>query len=225
MYKAVLLDVDNTLLDFDLSAKATIKVAFAEMGIDFYERVFDTFLRVNNSLWQQIERKEITREELHRIRWKIIFGELNIAADGAIMESLFLKYLENNAVPVEGAADLVKYLSEKYKLYTASNAPYPQQIKRLTVSGLMPYVTKILDFETQGIHKPQTRFFEECLRAVSPATKEQVAIIGDSLSADMRGGRDVGITTIWFNHGGEKVAKPDFCDYAVTNLNEIKSIL
>ena len=115
MIKTVLLDIDNTLLDFNKSAKETIKCAFNVLSLKFSEEIFDTFLRVNNSLWLKIERKEITRQQLHRIRWGLIFNELKIDADGAEMERLFLDNLENFAIPVDGALDLVDYLAKKYK--------------------------------------------------------------------------------------------------------------
>lgn len=225
MIKAVLLDVDNTLLDFNLSAKATIKTAFSEMGIEYSDGIFDTFLRVNDKLWRRIERKEITREKLHEIRWEIIFDELGITADGKKMEGLFLRHLEDFAIPVEGALDIVRYLADKYKLYTASNAPYAQQIKRLTISGIMPYVSGILNFEAQGVHKPQKQFFEQCLNAMRPFGKDEITLIGDSLSADMQGGKSVGFNTIWFNHDGIKITPPETCDYVVRALGEIKNIL
>ena len=225
MIKAVLLDVDNTLLDFNKSAGETIKSAFSELGLEYSGGIFDVFLRTNDMLWRKIENKEITREELHRIRWNIIFGELGVNADGAEMERLFLSRLENYAIPVDGALDTVKYLAGKYRLYTASNAPYAQQVKRLTLSGIMPFIERILNFEDQGINKPQKRFFEECLKAMSPATKEEVAMIGDSLSADMQGGKSVGITTVWFNRGGSANPPIGLCDYTVKSLAEIKTIL
>ena len=225
MIKAVLLDVDNTLLDFNKSASETIKSAFNELGIKYSADIMGVFLRVNDELWRRIETKEITRQELHRIRWNIIFNELGISADGHEMERLFLSRLENYAIPVDGAIDIVKYLSAKYKLYTASNAPYAQQVKRLTQSGIIPYIEKILNFEEQGINKPQKRFFEECLKAVSPAKKEETAIIGDSLSADIAGGKSVGITTVWFNRGGASAPDNGLCDYTVKRLAEIKAIL
>ena len=225
MIKAVLLDVDNTLLDFNKSANETIKSAFAELGLTYSGGVFDVFLRTNDELWRKIEEKEITRAELHRDRWNIIFNRLGLNADGTEMERLFLSRLENYAIPVNGALDTVKYLSGKYKLYTASNAPYAQQVKRLTLSGILPFIEKILNFEDQGINKPQKRFFEECLKAMSPATKEEVAMIGDSLSADMQGGKSVGITTVWFNRGGSANLPIGLCDYTVKSLAEIKAIL
>ncbi len=225
MIKTVLLDIDNTLLDFNKSAKETIKCALKELSIEFRDQIFDTFLRVNNSLWLKIERKEMTRQELHRIRWGLIFNELKIPADGAKMERLFLDNLENFAIPVDGALDLVKYLSGKYKLYTASNAPHAQQVKRLTLAKIMPYISGILNFETQGINKPQKQFFEECLKAMSPAKNDEIALIGDSLSADMKGGKSVGFTTVWFNYEGATLPPPDICDYTVKSLSEIKNIL
>ena len=224
MIKAVLLDIDNTLLDFNASAGETIKDAFNKMGLCYSDSVLETFLRENDALWLKIERKEITRSDLHRVRWNIIFAKLGINADGSEMERLFLSGLENHAVPIDGAIDIVRYLSEKYKLYTASNAPYYQQVKRLTKAGIMPYIERILNFESQGINKPQQRFFEECLNAMRPATKDETVIIGDSLSADMRGGKGVGISTVWFDRKGEG-KKYDFCDYTVRSLAEIKNLL
>ena len=225
MIKAVLLDVDNTLLDFNKSASETIKSAFYELGLTFTDGIFEVFLSTNDMLWRKIEQKEITRAELHRIRWNIIFEKLGIKADGHEMERLFLSRLENYAIPVEGALETVKYLSGKYKLYTASNAPYAQQVKRLTLSGIIPFIERILNFEEQGINKPQKRFFEECLKAMSPATKEETVLIGDSLSADMQGGKSVGITTIWFNRSGSANPPSGLCDYTVKSLAEIKAIL
>ena len=225
MIKAVLLDVDNTLLDFNKSAGETIKSAFFELGLDYSEKVFDVFLNTNDTLWRRIEEKKMTREELHKTRWNIIFGKLGIDADGAEMERLFLSRLEDYAIPVDGALDTVKYLSGKYKLYTASNAPYAQQVKRLTLSGIIPFIEKIFNFEDQGINKPQKRFFEECLKEMLPVKREEIAIIGDSLSADIAGGKSVGITTVWFNRGGLAIAPSGLCDYTVNSLAEIKAIL
>ncbi|MBP5467575.1 MAG: HAD hydrolase-like protein, partial [Clostridia bacterium] len=106
-----------------------------------------------------------------------------------------------------------------------SNAPYAQQVKRLTLSGIIPYIEKILNFEEQGVNKPQKRFFEECLKAVRPAKKEEVAIIGDSLSADIAGGKSVGITTVWFDCTGAGRPDSGLCDYTVRSLAEIKTVL
>ena len=225
MIKTVLLDIDNTLLDFNESAKLTMQKAFGELGIEYRDGIFETFLRVNDSLWRKIELKEMTRQELHKVRWRLVFDKVKINADGDEMERLFLDNLQNFAVPIDGALDIVKYLSAKYAVFTASNAPYLQQVKRLTIAGIIPYVKGILNFESQGIHKPQRQFFEECLKALAPAKHDEIALIGDSLSADMEGGKSVGFTTVWFNYARTGKLASEICDHTVKSLSEIKNIL
>ena len=181
MIKAILLDVDNTLLDFDKSATEVIKGLFCQMGLSYTDNVFKTFININDGLWKRIERAEITREQLHNIRWDTVFGELGIKADGKRAEKLFLDGLYSVAIPVDGAKETLRYLSAKYALYTASNAPFAQQVNRLTVSGLYPFVTGIMSFEKDGVHKPQREFFEWCLDALYPVKSTEIAVIGDSL--------------------------------------------
>ena len=128
MIKAVLIDVDNTLLDFNKSAEISMKSACEKFNLPFSERFFNTFKTINDGLWQEIEKKTLTREQLHRIRWQIIFQKLGIEFDGVLFEKVFYDNLEYCAVPVDGAVDVIKYLSRKYDVYTASNSNYQLQI-------------------------------------------------------------------------------------------------
>ena len=50
-------------------------------------------------------------------------------------------------------------------------------------------------------------------------------MIGDSLSADIKGGKDYGLTTVWFNRHGKNNPNPDCVDYEVKSLEDIKKIL
>ena len=50
MIKAILLDIDNTLLDFNESASLAMGEAFVEHGLPFKKENFATFKRVNDSL-------------------------------------------------------------------------------------------------------------------------------------------------------------------------------
>ena len=116
MIKAVLLDIDNTLLDFNKCSELAIKKSFLEHGLSFTNEVFPTFLRRNDILWKNIEKGEYTRELLHKERWNIIFGELGIDYDGIKIEKSFLDNLYDCVVLIDGALEIVKYLSEKYYL-------------------------------------------------------------------------------------------------------------
>ena len=52
-----------------------------------------------------------------------------------------------------------------------------------------------------------------------------IAVVGDSLSADMQGGKNAGITTIWFNRDDmpdEEDVRPD---YEIRSLYELPPLM
>lgn len=72
MITTVLIDVDNTLLDFNECAKATIKTAFKNRKLNYNENVFSVFKEVNDILWCKIETGEIDKQTLYQLRWKTV---------------------------------------------------------------------------------------------------------------------------------------------------------
>ena len=225
MIRFVLLDVDNTLLDFHRSSESAIRHLFDESGWPFDNGTLVTFHRINNGLWDQVETRAITKEQLYERRWNLIFEALGMNEDGHAFEQRFLARLAVEAVPVDGAAELLRYLAPKYTVCVASNAPHEQQIKRMNHSKLLPYVSEMFTSERLGVSKPDKAFFDACLEILKPATLDEVIIIGDSISADIRGGQAAGIATCWFNPNGLKA--PDDCipTYTVTHLSDILGIL
>ncbi len=225
MIRFVLLDVDNTLLDFHRCAESAMKHLFEESGWPYDAATFDTFTRINNGLWAQIETGDLTKEQLYDRRWNLVFEALGIKSDGRAFEQRFLDRLAVEAVPVDGARELLAYLAPKYTVCVASNAPHEQQIKRLQHSGLYPYIQEMFTSERLGVSKPAKAFFEACFEVLRPAGPDEVIIIGDSLTADIRGGKDVGIQTCWYNPHGETA--PDNCrpDSTVKTLYDIQQIL
>lgn len=223
MIKAILFDIDNTLLDFNESAALAMGEAFAEHGLPFKKENFATFKRVNDSLWLKIESGELTRKELHATRFNLILKELNLDYDGTLVEKSFLSDLNHCAVKVEGAEEILKYLSAKYMICTASNAPTVQNRTRLRFSGLDKYFVHEFISEEIGFAKPDSRFFDVCFDKMLPVTKEETVMIGDSLTADVAGAVNYGIKTIWFNRDGVKKCPRGAEE--VKKLLEIKNIL
>lgn len=223
MIKAVFIDIDNTLLDFNKCAKLAMRQSFNECNLVFTDEVFPTFKRINDELWKKIELKTLTRKGLHDIRWNLILSELKIDFDGKTLEKRFLENLNYSVVPVDGAEEILAYLSSKYEVYTVSNAPMEQQKKRLKSSGFDRYIKKAFISQEIGFDKPDKRFFEACFLVVNHLKREEVVLIGDSISADIVGGRNYGLKTIWFNF--ENQQDIDIADYTVKSLMEIKNIL
>lgn len=225
MIKAVLIDIDNTLLDFDKCAKASIKYACNVHGIVYEERIFDAFSVINDNFWKMIERGELTKPELHRIRWSTIFKHVGIDSDGPSFENTFRYAVTQSAETVDGAEDLLEYLSKKYTVCVASNAAHSQQAQRLEKAGLSKYIDKFFVSWDIGFDKPDKRFYQACLDGLDGIDKSQVIMIGDSLTADIQGGINIGIKTCWFNKFNTTTPKDVSFDYTVSRLEEIKKIL
>mgnify|MGYP002510960833 CR=1 FL=1 len=91
MKKILLIDLDNTLIDFNECARHSIMNAFEKLGFDYSPAVFDTFIEENVKIWKRLERGEITKPELRANRWNIILARLGIEYDGTIIEEMFEK--------------------------------------------------------------------------------------------------------------------------------------
>ena len=113
MLKAVLMDIDDTLLDFGKCAEQAMRIGFAEWGLPYDDSTYATFTRINDGLWLMIERGELTTQQLFQFRWNRIFEALGIQADGAAFEKRFLDLLYETAIPVDGADEICRYLKKK----------------------------------------------------------------------------------------------------------------
>ncbi len=225
MIKTVLIDVDDTILDFRECAGFSIESACKEYGIPYSATLKDTFVKVNDSLWQRVERGEITRDYLHDTRFDSIFSLLNISADGKAFEKTFRTYLNESSITVDGAKELLEYLSKKYFLAVASNAFYTQQINRLKKAGLLQYFNDIFVSSNVGADKPSKEFFDYCLSHSPAKNKSEVIMIGDSVTADITGGKRYGLTTCYLDRFNKTPDKNFMPDFTVKTLAEIKNIL
>ena len=221
MIKTVLIDVDDTLLDFKECSITAIKQSMLDFNFLYKDEYYDVFQKENNRLWQMIENKTLTIEELHQIRWKNIFNHINLDGDYIAFEEHFVNYLKESSIPVSGANSLLEYLHKRYQIYIVSNATNRQQYRRLEKANMTPFIDKIFTSIDLGYSKPSCEFFQLCLEGLN---KDEVIIIGDSLTADIKGGINAGIKTIWFNKYQEKIPNIQI-DYIVDSLEEIKNIL
>ena len=226
MIKAVFLDVDNTLLDFEQCSRQSIQQACEKHGVEFNDKLMETFHRINNGLWKDIEKGTITRAWLHKNRWNIIFNEIGgIDVGGVAFEKDFFEGLNTIAVPIDGALELVEYLSGKYELYVVSNAEYKQQYNRLEKCEMLKNIRKIFVSADIGYSKPSKEFFDACYAELPHLKPSDTVIIGDSLSADIIGGINYGIKSCWFNFKNESLPDGVEPDFVVNSLYQIQELL
>ena len=223
--KIVLLDLDNTLIDFNECARHSIMNIFEELGFSYTEKVFETFICENVKIWKRLEKGEITKAELRANRWNIILGKLGIEYDGTIIEEKFENGVAQGAYAVEGAYELLDYLYPKYELYIVSNGFRFVQESRLKIGDFRKYFKDIFLSEDIGVQKPAKEFFDYCFEKLEQPKKEDVILIGDSLSADIIGGLNYGIDCIWFNKNGDKLPESIEPTFIIDRLKEIENIL
>ena len=225
MVKAVFLDVDNTLLDFEKCSIAAMRQGFEEWGIPYSDKVYETFLPTNTALWQAMERGEITQQDIFDTRWNRIFAILGIEGDGVAFEKIFRRGLHEGAELVDGAPEILAWLSERYPLYVVSNGPHEQQVYRLEKAGLIGWLTRVFTSEWAGVSKPERHFFERCFEELPGLNPADCMIVGDSLTADIAGGAAFGMQTCWFNFKGVPVPENLPADHWVGSLAELKNVL
>lgn len=226
MITTVLFDIDDTLIDWKKSAVICFETLFREYDLPFDpEKTPAAFFEASAPLWAAVDRGEMTGRELRKVRWNHVFSRLGIDRhDGEFFEKEFRRHLSKSAVPIEGAEEVLKYLSEKYTLGVASNAYFEQQNSRLELLGYKKYLKHIFTSQEIGYEKPSEKFFEHCLKELGISNPQEVLMVGDNAAADVGGARKMGFKTCWFNREG-KPSDGVNADYCICSLKELIDIL
>lgn len=204
--RAIWIDVDQTLLDFDLCAKSALIDVFAWKNLEWKEEYYPIFLVENAKLWDSIEEGKMTRDQLAKIRFSHMFEKWQIPfTPDAEFEAYFSKHLHGYAHPIQGAKKalqtLVKY---HYPLYIVSNGPAKGQRNRLEKAGMLDLFQDVFTSEELDYAKPNHLFFQRALEKVRceqndpTISPEQILVIGDSWKADISGSLNFGSQSIWF---------------------------
>ncbi|MBQ3133161.1 MAG: YjjG family noncanonical pyrimidine nucleotidase [Clostridia bacterium] len=225
MYRIVLLDLDDTLLDFKKTEAAAVSQTLARFGIEPTPAVVQRYSEINQSLWKKLEKREITREKLLPHRFELLFAELAVNEDSNRVQAVYEKTLGTGHYFIDGAPELLQTLSKNHALYLVSNGTASVQRGRIASAGIEPYFRRMFISHEIGYNKPDIRFFEACFAEIDRFDKSETIIIGDSLSSDMEGGRRAGIATCWFNPHRHPLPDGVTVDHIVSNLADIPSIV
>lgn len=199
-YKFLLFDLDHTLLDFDAAEDVALDFLLAEDGVEDIQTYKDYYVPMNKSLWKDLEQKKITKKELVNTRFAKLFAHFGIEKDGSYLAERYQFFLSKQGQTFPGVEDLLKNLIKQgYELYAATNGITYIQTGRLEQSGIAPFFKKIFISEQLHTQKPDAAFYEKIGARIPNFDKNHALMIGDSLSADIQGGNNAGIDTIWYN--------------------------
>lgn len=218
MYKYVLVDLDDTLLDFKKSEKEAINIILRRYQLDS-DYNYELFHNLNEEAWMRFQNGIIKKRVDFQIeRFINLCKELNINENPAKLNEEYLYNLNNQAPIIDGAIEMLTYLSSKYELYCASNGSLEGQKNRLKIAGLDKYFKDVFTSSEIGYTKPDVNFFNYIFDRVSNK-KEEFIIIGDNHKSDILGAYNANIdSVIVFN-------KSSLATYSINNLFEIKNVL
>ena len=222
-YSWLLFDADDTLFDYPLAEGKALRSTFEHFGQIYrteYLRIYQVF---NRQVWGEFERGETTSKELRLKRFRLLFDEIGVTLDPQDFSQRYLEALAQASDLFPGAAELLQALTGRYHLALVTNGLKEVQRPRLERSAIRPFIEKTFISEEIGIAKPAAGFFEAVLREIGNPPKNQVLIIGDSLTSDMQGGINYGIDTCWFNPGGKSSELP--VTYTIKTLGQLLDIL
>lgn len=225
MFQTILLDLDDTILDFGAAEHIAIAKAFRDVGLEPTDQLIERYSQINISQWEAFERGEIDRDEVLTRRFEILFEELGVKIDAQHCENIYRGYLGVGHYFVEGAIELLEYLYPKYDLYIASNGVAATQNTRLASANIGHYFKNIFISETTGHHKPEKEYFDYCFARIENFDPDKTIIIGDSLTSDIRGGLNAGIHTCWFNPKQKSGRKDIIPEFEIHTLKDLQTLL
>lgn len=224
-FRTILMDVDGTLFDFEASERNALSETFKKYGYVLTEEIRNIYERINKDLWKQFEQGKIDRNTVIYSRFGKLFKTIGIEDDGIAFEDDYQRILGMQHHLLEDALEVVQYLHAKYDLYIVTNGVTATQMQRLKDSTLDRYVKDIFVSEATGFQKPMKEYFDYCFARIRDIDKSRTMIIGDSLTSDIKGGNNAGITTCWYNPKGIKNDTDAVVDIEIRELRELYQIL
>ena len=220
--KHILLDLDRTLLDFDLAMDTAIRQVLTQFGCKDIEDGAREYAQINARYWKMLERKEITFERLEVERFKDLADYCGFDVQKEVLAECYMSNLAKNAQKLQGADVVLDYLYPRYPLSLVTNGIARITRSRCAIAGFMPYFENLFISSEIGVSKPDKSYFEYVLNALNIEDPSQVLIIGDSLSADIKGAKNVGITTLWLNKLGEDDPSADM---VISDLYSVMDVI
>lgn len=229
-YKDLFFDLDHTLWDFETNSKETIQELYnthrlADLGIIDFDGFYSTYSAHNHRLWDRYTKGFIKQEEL---RWKRVYLSLldfKVANEPLAkqMSQAYLEILPNKKHLFPYTIEILEYLKQKeYKMHLITNGFESVQFKKIKNSGLQDYFIEVITSEASNSLKPQKEIFEYALKNANASVDKSI-MIGDNESADIQGGINMGMDTIFVNHIQVVPTVP--ATYTITHLKELENIL
>ena len=225
MIEFLLLDLDDTILDFHKAERIAISKTIREFGVEPTDQVLARYHVINRWHWEQLEQGKLTRAEVLENRFGVLFEELGVVADKTACARAYEKNLSIGHYFLPGAKEAVDALSKKYRLFLVSNGTASVQKGRMTSANLYRFFETVFVSQEVGYNKPAKEYFDICFSRIPGFDPQKAIIVGDSLSSDIRGGINAGILTCWVNPDHIPAREDIQPDYEIEGIFQLEKLL
>ena len=217
MIKAIIFDLDNTLLDFVKMKQFAVKAAITAMieaGLDVdeekaYKDIFDLYVEKGWENQQVFD--DYLNQTVGKVSNKILAA--GIVSYRRAREATLLVYPNVNKT-------LIELIKMGIQLSVVSDAPSREAWMRLYYLNLHHVFDPVLTFDDTGVRKPSPKPFEMALDILQ-ATPDEVLMIGDWPERDVVGAKQIGMKTIFARYGDTFGTVDSGADWDVNDIYDL----
>ena len=225
-YNVILIDLDETILDFRFAEKNAHKLTTLEFGIPYRESDYAIYHDINDALWKDLELGKITRNELTKIRFERYLSKIGSTVNPIDFNEGYIQNLAKGSKLIGGAEETLKTLYDRgAKIYIITNGLKRVQDGRLKGQKFMNYISGVAISECLGASKPSVQFFNEAEKLFGIEFNKNTVVVGDSLTSDIKGAINKGLDSIWINCYGKQNTSQTTPTYTVNKIEEIIDII
>ncbi len=222
MFKAILFDLDNTLINFlefkvetaKAAAKAMVANGLPATEIEAYGKIFTVY--DEKGIEYQKTFYEVVRQY-----------NLEINAAERIQQAAILAYLQKK-FEVLRTYPIVKptlsKLKESHKLGIVTDAPRNKAWQRLILTGLCDYFDVVITLDDTKAFKPSPGGFNLALKALN-LMPEACLFVGDNPERDIAGARELGMRTCLAKYGWSGRKGGAKADYEIARFEDILRVV
>ena len=221
MIKAVIFDLDNTLIDFMKMKRRAIEEAIPAMidsglSISFADadRIIDEIYKEQGIEYQQVFDVFLQRV-LKKIDYKILSA--GIVAYRKAREAALIPY--PHVYPT-----LHKLMKMGIKMGILSDAPVKEAWLRLAYLNLHHIFDAVVTFEDTGARKPNPAPFKAILTKLN-LEPEETLMVGDWAERDIVGAKNIGMKTAFAKYGDTFNTLSHNAEYELNDISELIEII
>ena len=213
MIRAVLIDLDDTLVDHQFAVNAALRslhTADIRLQSLAFEFLLAEWQRVLEEMHDDVALGRIPIHESRIIRYRHFYSLAGAPVERAEAEQIAAGHMQTYMASrrvVPGAVAFLAALRPHVRTAVVTNNTVIEQDEKLATFGLWPHVDALITSEECGIAKPDPAIFRVALQRLDVSADEAV-MVGDSWKNDVVGAVGCGIRAVWLNRLGTLCPDP-----------------